>query len=58
MEKGLKNNGPVNFKVGLLGIEKGGKSRNSQLFAGRGFLNDVIGVVGQICTLTPYIRVD
>ena len=45
MEKWLKNNGLVNFKVGLLGIE-GGKSRDCQLLPGAVF-NDVLGVVGK-----------
>jgi len=42
------------MKVGLLGIEKSGKSRDCQLLPGAVFI-DVIGVVGQKCTI-PTVR--
>ena len=51
MKKRLKNERPANVKVGLLGIEQNGRSRDYCAV-----FNDVIGIGGAHCKLIPYIR--
>jgi hypothetical protein len=56
MKKRLKNERPANVKVGQLGIEQSGRSRDyCQLLPFAAF-NDVIGIGGAHCMLISYIR--